>query len=523
MARIRQQYPQNYGSSGNIHTEFENLVRYLNAGELGDKTIPELLATLFDEDGEFDGPIEFRLNSTAGLQYRIGEYREAEDGWITITDIASIRGPAGQNLGLIEGPLFFNRQDIIPSVNGTTVFSYVFDDDVEDIVVYKNGVLLRVQGVSPQYTFSASLDTVTLASGANTTDTITIYSIRAGAVSNYRRLDFVATGTTAVVAFPHDSTEKILVYKNGILQREGGSYDYVLSSDQGTVTFVSPLINTDTASILTVENQAQTNLAGLMLEDDYTDANGFILFEKISIDDGDIPQAKVSGLVSTLTSKAKITIAASTPSSPASGDLWLDTSQTPNVLKFYQGTQWLSASPENGLPSFVTGDANKVLMVNGTGTQYVLGDVDDSHLVPKTYMGAANGVASLDSDGKLPTSQLPEIFSVDTLGFANFLEDTSTTVTNKTYYIRTFYKQKVRIDGISALMASGTCTIQLAVDGVAVGTTYAVSTTRINQNISPVIEIDATTVGKTLQIITTSVASTPASLTAGISIATLNT
>ena len=59
MARIRQQFPQNYGSSGNIN-EFESLIRYLNSAELGNKTVGELLAKLFDADGNFDGLIELR-------------------------------------------------------------------------------------------------------------------------------------------------------------------------------------------------------------------------------------------------------------------------------------------------------------------------------------------------------------------------------------------------------------------------------------------------------------------------------
>ena len=56
MARIRQQYPQNYGSSGNINTEFETLIRYLNAAELGDNTVGELLGKIFDADGNWSGP-----------------------------------------------------------------------------------------------------------------------------------------------------------------------------------------------------------------------------------------------------------------------------------------------------------------------------------------------------------------------------------------------------------------------------------------------------------------------------------
>ena len=57
MARLRQQFPANYVSSWNIHTEFENFVKYINAAELGNKTISELLTVLFDESGVFDGPI----------------------------------------------------------------------------------------------------------------------------------------------------------------------------------------------------------------------------------------------------------------------------------------------------------------------------------------------------------------------------------------------------------------------------------------------------------------------------------
>ena len=34
MARLRQQHPQNYVNSGNIHTDFENLFRYINSQNL---------------------------------------------------------------------------------------------------------------------------------------------------------------------------------------------------------------------------------------------------------------------------------------------------------------------------------------------------------------------------------------------------------------------------------------------------------------------------------------------------------
>ena len=71
---LRQQNPQNYISSSYIHAEFEHLIRYLNAAELGNKTISELMAILFDDDGEFRGPIALRLDPDSGLQYRVGIY-----------------------------------------------------------------------------------------------------------------------------------------------------------------------------------------------------------------------------------------------------------------------------------------------------------------------------------------------------------------------------------------------------------------------------------------------------------------
>ena len=113
MARLRQQHPQNYVSSGNIHTDFENVIRYINSAELGDKTIGELLSVLFNESGTFQGPIELRVDSVSGLQYRVGTYSGADDGWINLIDITSLRGPSGSNVGTVEGPFFFNRQDIL--------------------------------------------------------------------------------------------------------------------------------------------------------------------------------------------------------------------------------------------------------------------------------------------------------------------------------------------------------------------------------------------------------------------------
>ena len=60
MARLRQQYPNNYHASGNISADFENIIRYLVAAERGDKTLGEMLRIAFDEDGNLRSNVELR-------------------------------------------------------------------------------------------------------------------------------------------------------------------------------------------------------------------------------------------------------------------------------------------------------------------------------------------------------------------------------------------------------------------------------------------------------------------------------
>ena len=149
------------------------------------------------------------------------------------------------------------------------------------------------------------------------------------------------------------------------------------------------------------------------------------------------------------------------------------------------------------------------------------GDIDFSALVPKTYMGAANGVATLDTSGKLPVSQLPETFSTITIPFFSVWEQSSATVANKTYFVTRLFKQTIRIDGLAFKLSGGTCTIQLSVDGVAVGSTYSVSTTASQQSLTTIIEINASATGRRLELVVTN-ASSATTLEVGIAAATVN-
>lgn len=494
MPRLRQQFVQAYTSSGNINTEFENLIRYINAAELGNKTIGELLSTIFNDNGEFDGPIEMRLDSESGLQFRVGTYQDATAGWQSIADISDLRGPSGSNVGLIEGPFFYNRQDFV-ATSGQTVFAYNIDDATDDIIVYVNGLL---QPSSGAYTKDALTNTVTFLSGLTLADKVTIYSVRVQQVTNYRRSDIVSSAGQAVFSFPHTEQETLLVFRNGLVQVPGGSNDYTTNDLTDTITFTTTLTLGEIVTIMTVENSSLTNVGGLMLEDEYTDENGLIKYNKLAIANDEIPQSKVNGLATQLASKIRGFIGSSTPVGAVSGDFWQDTSTTPNRLKFYDGSQWLQTSPDSTLPSFVAADALKYVRVNASGTALEYGTIDFSSLVPKTYIGASNGVAGLDSTGKLPVDQLPQTYSANTVNYYN-----AASVTNTTVFVYRPFRQKIRIDGISHKLAAGTCSIQLSIDGVAVGSVHAVNTTVANTPLGTVIEIDATTKSRRIEIVIT--------------------
>lgn len=506
MPRLRQLHHGNYPSSGYINEEIESLIRYINAAELGNYTLGELLRTIFNEDGEWRGPVEIRLDSVAGLQYRVGDYAVASDGWQSIAPLADLRGPAGQNIGNVEGPLFYNKRTIELTGTTSTVQYLPQESATETIAVYKNGLLLAEetdQATAAEYTYDAATGVITLAAAGTSGDKITAYMIRSQAVTNYRREDIEIMGATSVVAFVHTEDERLLVFRNGILQEIDGAGDLVSSPATNTLTFSSPLSIGEVVTVITVENESLKTVGGLMLEDEYTDGNGKIDWTTIAVDDGEIAQAKVSGLVSTLAVKGNLTLGASTPSAPNSGDLWIDTNRTPNQLKFYDGTQWIATSPESALPSFTNANANQYVRVNGTGTGLEYGNVDLTSVVPKTYMGAANGVASLDADAKLPAGQLPEIFATRTLSFYSRHEDGANTISNKTYFLGYVWKSRLRIDGIAHKLSSGTCTVQISVDGVTVGNQFNVDSTLSSENLPTTIEVDGTTNARRLELVVT--------------------
>lgn len=497
MARIRQIYPNNYRTSNNVSAEFENLIRYLVAAERGNKTLAELMKSIFDEMGEFAPPIEFRVDAIAGFQYRIGEYEDSEDGWNVITDIQNLRGPSGVDVGFVDSPFFYNRVDIV-ATSGQTVFPFQFDESAMDVLVYQNGVLLGLSS----YTKQPELHQITLGSGAALNDVITIAAIRDAEATGYTRSDYDSAENQAVFPAGFEDNDTLVVYLNGILQREGGLFDYVSSLDLQTVTFMTPLEPMEKVTVIRVQNNSLRRILGLMTENKWTDGTGFIPYTKLKIEAEEIPQTKIDELIPSLAKKITTYISASEPSSPETPSLWIQTSGPLSILWFYDGTSWRRTTPVTTLPDFSEANAGEFIAVSQGGDSFELTNVDLSAVVPKAWVGAANGVASLDSGGRLPEFQVPDIFAIQSL---SLFKDGA--VANGNLNMSMIYRQTVKIDGVSARVSAGSCNIQLSVDGAGVGPVVSVSTTQNNLNLADIIQIDTTSQGKRLGVIVTSNAS----------------
>ena len=507
MARLKVLYPGNHTSSGNIGADIENIVRYLNSAEVGDFTLAELVKVLFDEAGVLKAPVELRNDNIGGLQYRVGSYTDSETGWETIATIADLKGASGSDVGTIGAPLFSARMDIVINEadsggniaypTGSTVFNFIHEA-ADAIVVYVNGALQAPTA----YSNSHVANTVTLTQATQANDLITIYKVQSANDSGFKREDVLAGTSQAVFPFVHNEDQKVLVYRNGVLQRQGGTNDYTQQPANSTITFTSALTQGDLVTFIIVEDTSQVRVSGLMTEDKFTNTDGFIPFAKIAVADDEVPTNKINGLSTLLANRGRVYVSPSEPISANAGDMWVDTGASPKVLKFYNGTGWLLTSPDTGIPAFATTNALQFLRVNSTGGGLEFANVDFTSLVPKTYIGAADGVAGLDATGKLPIAQLPDTFATRSFFFTQ-----AGSVSNGNYTVTRAFKQNVRIDAVAAKCTSGSCNIQLTIDGFAAGDVVAVSSSLNETNLTASISINASTTSKEIGFVVSSASS----------------
>lgn len=502
MARLRQQNAQSYGSGANINAEFEQLFRYLNNAELGNRTLGELLRVLFSEEGTFRGPVALRFDLANGLEYRVGEYQRPDEGWLPLVDAAALRGRPGVDLGLISEPVLSDRVDIVSGA-GDTTFDYAMGSD-ETYLVFLNGAL-QVEGsdydVEPLGGSNSSGAIVFLA-GLALNDLVTIYRVRDASSAGYVRTDFELLADQQVFAFPHASGDGLQVYVNGILQREGAAADYVSSPQLGVVTMTVPIPAGSVVTMILADNSVIRRVSGLMLAEDFLDpATGGILYARIDVPDDAIPQQKVDGLAPMLAARRPTYIGPTTPPTPQTGDFWLDTSQSPNQMKFWDGVQWLRTSPETSLPTFTPSQAGLYVRLNSTGTAFEYAALDLSGVIPLTQKGATGGVAGLDPTGRVPVAQLPVFVGRESL------HTRIVTPSNGHVPLKRVFRQRLRLNGIALSTNTGSCLVQVAVDGVGVGPTYTANSVGADEAIAVPVDVDASVTSREVGFIVSSNAS----------------
>ncbi len=503
MSRLRQYFANRYASAEATNSEFENIIRYLNTAEIGNYTLAELLEKLFDTDGNVDVGLGLRFNPATGIEFMTDASTE---NWELLVATDDIRGAAGTNVGTIEAPLFSNMQEFTAGA-GQTTYDYTApasSSGLSSVLVWVNGLLQK----AADYVYSSGTNTLTFNLAPSTGARVTIATIRTSPATAYRRSDQTAAAAQVVFPFSFLETEEIAVYRNGILQREGGSYDYIKSSTTGTVTMTTAQTAGNVITIICISNNAIKDVAGLMLEDKYA-LNGLIKLSAINIPDGSLTQAKISGLVSALSTKAKITVSSTAPTSPGTGDLWVNTSYAVPTLLFYDGVRWLNSSPNGMIPLPLAANALQFVRLNSTATALEYAPFDTSGLVATTQVGAANGVCALNASGKVPSSAVPDFAQR-----APIIGRIAGSIANQTYVVGHINGSIHAFDSITCKLTSGTCTVQLQVGGVNVGSTLAVTATTAKLAITTT-SVDSTTAPKDVAIVVTGGA-TPVDLTYNI-------
>lgn len=539
MAGIRQTAAFEYASSDKVQTEFENVIRYLQQAEVGGKTLGEVIDNLTDDDGNLNSNVEFKLDSAAGLQYRVGE----TGSFKTIAALSELRGEAGQNVGDIGAPIFNGRQDYIIGTtirasdgvaypDGTTVLEYNHTAD-DTLVVFRNG-LLQVEGDTNDYVTSAANNTVTFDDDLTTTnnsgaaEVVTIYKIRATAITSFLRTDFEVTSTQSVFPFSMDDTTEIQVYQNGLLLREnsgGQTNDYVRDNNNNTVTLNTAATGTtnnpDIVSIITVENTADQVVAGLMLEQVFTNAQtGKILFDKLEIADNAIAQAKVNGLTTSLAGKAGLSDVTAGGTALSAGPINTfyieDVSGSPRLRFKVSETQNVDINPAVDIPSPSSANSGKFIRVSAAGA-YELSALTDvlSGYITTAQKDAANGVPSLDSNLLVNIDRIPSFDVLQQYPLLIMDKEIGTAaspVTDATdYRIKRISGARVRINKVYAVVAdgSGTLSLDIKVGGVSQSQSFAV-TTSSNAAFTPSnpIIIDARTGPLNLEVAVSSLSGT---------------
>lgn len=506
MSRLRQLRPYEYGSSTAVQTEFESIVRYLQSAEVSGQTLAETMAKLTDDNGNLASNVQLRNNGTNGIEYRVGEYTDANAGWATIVSADNLRGPSGAAIGEIGAPIFNSRVDytVVNTLSdpvdttellvGASVLNYAHLES-DELLVYRDGILLTP---TTEYVTdpngNGGTGTITLTSTflatfpTQTSTNFSVYKVRSTTVTNFRRLN--ATNETgspqAFISFDLDNTTEIMVFVSGVLYREPDDYTRDVANDRINLAIGQEIQPNTNFTVITVEDAAVQTVSGIMMESAFADnTTGLIRFDKVGIGAGQITQDKVASLTTDLGQRAKLFIDPSTSDIQAgtiNDSFYKRTVGNATEVVFYDGTNSIVLNPSTSLPSASSTDVNKFVQVDSNGG-YTLGNVDFSGYLDDDDKGASNGVAALDSSAKLTYAQYAFSGTNSLLqGFhagpqiefyynpmTTFGGTTPAAIGNATYRIERVIGQHFNIVGVEARCAGGQCNIQLSVNGSTVG------------------------------------------------------
>lgn len=513
MSRLRQLRPYEYGSSTAVQTEFESIVRYLQSAEVGGQTLAETLAKLTDDNGNLASNVQLRNNGANGIEYRVGEYTDANAGWATIVSAADLRGPSGAAIGEIGAPIFNSRVDytVVNTLSdpvdttellvGATTLNYAHLDS-DELLVYRDGILLTP---TTEYTTdpngNGGTGTITLTQNFLTSfptqisTNFSVYKVRSTTVTNFRRLN--ATNETgspqAFISFDLDNTTEIMVFVGGVLYREPDDYTRDVANDRINLAIGQEIQPNTNYTVITVENADVQTVSGIMMESAFADnTTGLIRFDKVGIEPGQITQDKVASLTADLDQRAKFFDNPSTTDLQAgtvNDSFYKRTVNNATEVVFYDGTNSIVLNPSTSLPSASATDVNKFVQVDSNGG-YTLGNVDFSGYLDTDDKGASNGVAALDSSAKLLFSQYD--FGGTENGLLNgfhagpqlelyynpmqtFGGTTPAVITDGYYRIERVIGQHFNVIGVEARCAGGQCDIQFAVNQVGIGNSVNVA------------------------------------------------
>lgn len=473
MARIKQLYPSRYASTEATSAEFENIIRYLRSGELGNRTIAELLRQLFNSEGNLDIGLELRFDPAEGLQYRLGG---EDQEWIDIIEPEKLRGDSGEYVGEIGDALMFNRADYVGD-GVSTVFNYSFSESDADTLLYRNGLLQSPNA----YTLNEIDNTITIYPAIGEDENITVFQIRKSELNGYSRTEIIATQNQYIIPFKFNTEDQLFIYRNGILYKEGENDDYVLNAGTSTITFLTPMASGDLVTILRLQGGGLRAVGGLLMEDQYC-FNGKILYDKILVENEEISPDKVQGLEDLMDKSKQVFVQDTTPvdtdeTEINAGDLWIQTGTPRSVLYFYDGLRWVSTAPDGSIPSITKGDELRYLRVNSAGSALEFAAIDLSSCVKKDDVGNPNGVASLDENGQISSDLIKEYYGYCPI---NYRTD-SAIVKDGVLTLGYIANVQAYLDRMTISLDVGTASVQLYVGDVAVGAVTDISTTDFTQ------------------------------------------